>query len=51
MGLRKMEVPNKGKKTFPLEYAGQKQQFARAVSAGDFIFLSGCIFVQAEHVG
>ncbi len=33
---------NNEKKTFILEYAGQKQRFARAVSAGDFVFLSGC---------
>jgi len=29
------------KKTFLLEYAGQKQKFARSVVAGDFVFLSG----------
>ncbi|MBW1998458.1 MAG: RidA family protein [Deltaproteobacteria bacterium] len=30
------------KKTFPLEYGGKKQRFARSVVAGDFVFLSGC---------
>jgi enamine deaminase RidA (YjgF/YER057c/UK114 family) len=29
------------KKTFLLNYAGQKQRFARSVVAGDFVFLSG----------
>ena len=29
------------KKTYPLTYAGKKQQFARAVVVGDFVFLSG----------
>jgi 2-iminobutanoate/2-iminopropanoate deaminase len=29
------------KKTFPLVYAGQKQQFARSVVVGDLVFLSG----------
>jgi 2-iminobutanoate/2-iminopropanoate deaminase len=29
------------KKTYPLIYAGKKQQFARAVVVGDLIFLSG----------
>ena len=32
----------KKKKTFMLNYAGQKQRFARSVVAGDFVFLSGC---------
>jgi 2-iminobutanoate/2-iminopropanoate deaminase len=30
------------KKTFPLFYAGKKQQFARSVVVGDLIFVSGC---------
>jgi 2-iminobutanoate/2-iminopropanoate deaminase len=29
------------KKTYPLIYAGKKQQFARAVVVGDLVFLSG----------
>lgn len=29
------------KKTYPLYYAGQKQQFARSVVVGDLVFLSG----------
>lgn len=29
------------KKTYPLFYAGQKQQFARSVVVGDLVFLSG----------
>jgi 2-iminobutanoate/2-iminopropanoate deaminase len=29
------------KKTFPLVYAGKKQQFARSVVAGGLVFLSG----------
>jgi 2-iminobutanoate/2-iminopropanoate deaminase len=29
------------KKTYPLVYAGKKQQFARAVAVGDLVFLSG----------
>lgn len=29
------------KKTYPLIYAGKKQQFARSVVAGDLVFLSG----------
>lgn len=29
------------KKTYPLMYAGKKQQFARVVVAGDLVFLSG----------
>ena len=32
---------SRGKKTFMLKYAGQKQRFARSVLAGDFVFLSG----------
>jgi len=31
----------KKKKTHLLNYAGQKQRFARSVVAGDFVFLSG----------
>ena len=31
----------KRKKTYLLNYAGQKQRFARSVLAGDFVFLSG----------
>lgn len=30
------------KKTFPLEYGGKRQRFARSVVAGGFVFLSGC---------
>ena len=33
-------MPTK-KKTYLLNYAGQKQRFARSVIAGDFVFLSG----------
>ena len=29
------------KKTYPLVYAGKKQQFARSVVVGDLVFLSG----------
>jgi len=29
------------KKTYPLYYAGEKQQFARSVVVGDLVFLSG----------
>jgi 2-iminobutanoate/2-iminopropanoate deaminase len=29
------------KKTYPLTYAGKKQQFARSVVVGDLVFLSG----------
>ncbi len=29
------------KKTYPLIYAGKKQQFARSVAVGDLVFLSG----------
>ena len=29
------------KKTYPLYYAGKKQQFARSVVVGDLVFLSG----------
>ena len=29
------------KKTYPLVYAGKKQQFARSVAVGDLLFLSG----------
>jgi 2-iminobutanoate/2-iminopropanoate deaminase len=29
------------KKTYPLMYAGKKQQFARSVVVGDLVFLSG----------
>lgn len=29
------------RKTYPLIYAGMKQQFARSVVVGDFVFLSG----------
>jgi 2-iminobutanoate/2-iminopropanoate deaminase len=29
------------KKTYPLMYAGKKQQFAKAVVVGDLVFLSG----------
>ena len=29
------------KKTYPLIYAGKKQQFARSVVVGDLVFLSG----------
>jgi len=30
-----------GKKTYPLYYAGRKQQFARSVVVGNLVFLSG----------
>ena len=31
------------KKTYPLVYAGKKQQFARSVVVGKLVFLSGSL--------